>query len=470
MSRRQGPHSWQERKKYSKEDAHAVKLGVVLALEPQSNNEKIGTQVETAATQPSNLILYTNMNKDKTTESVNEGRYERIRAADIKKHGYTELAGRNDPTRAAVVKANTLKIARDRRLAGIVPGSPNARPENRSDALIHSARKSAEKRAAGIPSPRIAPKNRDRTIADSFNHGLEEGRIKRKDVRFINSNKVSTHDQVSRSNRMGLTHNIVRRNDVRDAQHFSFGGQTGFGRGFIDDRKRVAGIPSPRIAPKNRDRKIITNSFNHGLDEKFRRALRFINRKNTNSKYASEYASEYAKDRAINRSLARGNILQTQGWSPGLGKAKREAQIHSPRTPPKNRDRTIADSFNHGLEEGQKRNHRVIQSISAPPEVVIRAVSAKVRHQEAQDNGVRNTRERLRRIRRNLTNSFNHGLEEAKRPTTRPIKQSKSILGAGARGAIRGMTTPKPAGTSRTKHVLGQAVRNIARHVMDKFL
>ena len=187
MSRRQGPHTWQERKKYSKEDAHAVKLGVVLALEPQSNNDKIGTQVETAETQPSNLILYTNMNKDKTTESVNEGRYERIRAADIKRHGYTELAGRNDPKRAHVVKANTRKIARDRRLAGIVPGSANARPENRSDVLIHSARKSAEKRAAGKPSPRIAPKNRDRTIADSFNHGLEES--KRPTTRPIKQSK-----------------------------------------------------------------------------------------------------------------------------------------------------------------------------------------------------------------------------------------------------------------------------------------
>ena len=240
------------------------------------------------------MLLYTNMNKDKTTESVNEGRYERIRAADIKRHGYTELAGRNDPKRAHVVKANTRKIARDRRLAGIVPGSANARPENRSDVLIHSARKSAEKRAAGKPSPRIAPKNRDRTIADSFNHGIEEG---------------------------------------------------------------------------------------------------------------------------------------------------------------------------------HKRNHRVTQSKSAPPEVVDRADSAMFRRQEAQDNGVRNTRERLRRIRRNLTNSFNHGLEEAKRPTTpkRPIKQSKSILGAGARGAVSGMTTPLPAGTSRTGHVLRQAMGNIARHVMDKF-
>ena len=289
MSRRQGPHTWQERKKYSKEDAHAVKLGVVLALEPQSNNDKIGTQVETAETQPSNLILYTNMNKDKTNQEIiegrnerilaadlgqkrrdrglpqiprrqvkgaerridgrlnrlagtvhdvssgdqpknwrdrrnhsagmsaakrvlgnpsprtppknrdrkiitnsfnhglDEGRYERIRAADIKKHGYTELAGRSDPTRAAVVKANTLKIARDRRLAGIVPGSANARPENRSDVLIHSARKSAEKRAAGKPSPRIAPKNRDRTIADSFNHGLEEA--KRPTTRPIKQSK-----------------------------------------------------------------------------------------------------------------------------------------------------------------------------------------------------------------------------------------------------------------------------------------
>ena len=274
------------------------------------------------------MLLYTNMNKDKTTESVNEGeqRYKRIRAADIKRHGYTELAGRNDPKRAAVVKANTRKIARDRRLAGIVPGSANARPENRSDVLIHSARMSGEKRAAGKPSPRIPRKNTNRKLADSFNHGLEEGRIKRKDVRFINSNKVSTHDQVSRSNRMGLRHNIVRRNDVRDAQHFSFGGQTGFGRGFIDDRKRAAGKPSPRIAPKNRNR-------------------------------------------------------------------------------------TIADSFNHGLEE-------------------------------------------------------------AKRPTTpkRSIKQSKNIFGAAARGAISGMQTPKPAGTSGTKHVLKHAVRNMARHVMDKFL
>lgn len=129
------------------------------------------------------------MNKDKTTDSVNEGRYERIRAADIKKHGYTELAGRNDPKRAAVVKANTRKIARDRRLAGIVPGSANARPENRSDVLIHSARKSAEKRAAGKPSPRTAPKNRDRTIADSFNHGLEEAKRPTTPKRPIKSSK-----------------------------------------------------------------------------------------------------------------------------------------------------------------------------------------------------------------------------------------------------------------------------------------
>ena len=226
---------------------------------------------------------------------LDEGRYERLRAADIKKYGYTELPGRNDPKRAHVVNANTRKIARDRRLAGIVPGSANARPENTSDVLIHSARKSAEKRVVGKPSPRI---------------------------------------------------------------------------------------------------------------------------------------------------------------------------------PRKNRDRTIADSFNHGLEEGHKRNHRVTQSKSAPPEVVDRADSAMFRRQEAQDNGVRNTRERLRRIRRNLTNSFNHGIEEAKRPTTpkRPIKQSKNIFGAAARGAISGMQTPKPAGTSRPKHVLGQAVRNMARHVMDKFL
>jgi hypothetical protein len=34
--------------KYNKEDAHAVKLGVVLGLKLQSNNEKIGRQVETA--------------------------------------------------------------------------------------------------------------------------------------------------------------------------------------------------------------------------------------------------------------------------------------------------------------------------------------------------------------------------------------------------------------------------------------
>lgn len=241
------------------------------------------------------MLLYTNMNKDKTTDSVNEGRYERIRHADIKKHGYTELAGRNDPKRAHVVKANTRKIARDRRLAGIVPGSANARPENRSDALIHSARKSAAKRVVGKPSPRIAPKNRDRTIADSFNHGLEEG---------------------------------------------------------------------------------------------------------------------------------------------------------------------------------HKRNHRLTQSKSAPLEVVQAALKGVFRRQEAQDNGVRNTRERLRRIRRNLTNSFNHGLDEAKRPPTpkRPIKQSKNIFGAAARGAVSGLTTSKPAGTSRTRHVLGQAVRNMARHVMDKFL
>ena len=131
------------------------------------------------------------MNKDKTTDSVNEGeqRYKRIRAADIKRHGYTELAGRNDPKRAAVVNANTRKIARDRRLAGIVPGSANARPENRSDVLIHSARKSAEKRAAGKPSPRIAPKNRDRTIADSFNHGIEEAKRPTTPKRSIKQSK-----------------------------------------------------------------------------------------------------------------------------------------------------------------------------------------------------------------------------------------------------------------------------------------
>ena len=177
-----------------------------------------------------------NRNRKIITNSFNhgldEGRYERLRAADIKRHGYTELPGRSDPKRAAVFNANTRRIARDRRLAGIVPGSANARPENRSDVLIHSARMSGKKRAAGIPSPRIPRKNR------------------------------------------------------------------------------------------------------------------------------------------------------------------------------------------------------------------------------------------------NLTNSFNHGLEEAKRPTTpkRPIKQSRSIFGAGVQGAIRGLTTPKPAGTSRTTHVVRQALGNIARHVMDKFL
>lgn len=104
------------------------------------------------------------------------------------------------------------------------------------------------------------------------------------------------------------------------------------------------------------------------------------------------------------------NWRDRRNHSAGMSAAKRVLGNPSPRTPPKNRDRTIADSFNHGLEE-------------------------------------------------------------AKRPTTpkRPIKQSKTIFGAGARGAVRGLTTPLPAGTSRTKHVLGQAVRNIARHVMDKF-
>ena len=313
MSRRQGPHTWQERKKYSKEDAHAVKLGVVLALEPQSNNDKIGTQVETAATQPSNLILYTNMNKDKTTESVNEGekRYKRLRAADIKRHGYTELAGRNDPKRAAVFNANTRRIARDRRLAGIVPGSANARPENRSDVLIHSARMSGEKRAAGKPSPRI-----------------------------------------------------------------------------------------PR---KNRDRKIITNSFNHGL------------------------------------------------------------------------------------EEGHKRNYRLTHSRARAraPEVVDRADSAMFRRQEAQDNGVRNTRERLRRIRRNLTNSFNHGLDEAKRPAaTKRIPPPKglrdtirdhrpsTLIGSAIHGAtVRTMDhNLAPAGRGRFRHAVGGAVRGILGHVLSSVL
>ncbi len=113
-------------------------------------------------------------NRDRTiADSFNHGldegerRYERLLRADIKKHGYTELPGRSDPKRAAVFNANTRKIARERRLAGIVPGSANARPENRSDVLIHSARKSAEKRIAGKPAPRIAPKNRKRKIAEA---------------------------------------------------------------------------------------------------------------------------------------------------------------------------------------------------------------------------------------------------------------------------------------------------------------
>jgi hypothetical protein len=120
------------------------------------------------------------MNKDKTTDSVNEGerRYARLRDADIKKHGYTELPGRSDPKRADVFNANTRKIARERRLAGIVPGSANARPENRSDVLIHSARKSAAKRfyRVGTDHRRDDRKNRNRKILDSFNHGLDEAK------------------------------------------------------------------------------------------------------------------------------------------------------------------------------------------------------------------------------------------------------------------------------------------------------
>lgn len=117
------------------------------------------------------------MNKDKTTDSVNEGRYERLRDADIKKHGYTELAGRNDPKRAHVYKAQTRAIGRARRIAGIVSGSANARPENISNILSRSARQSAEKRFAGKPAPRTAPKNRNRKIiTNSFNHGLDEAK------------------------------------------------------------------------------------------------------------------------------------------------------------------------------------------------------------------------------------------------------------------------------------------------------
>ena len=328
MSHRQGPHTWQERKKYSKEYADAVKLGVVLALEPQSNNDKIGTQVETAETQPSNLILYTNMNKDKTTDSVNEGRYERIRAADIKRHGYTELAGRNDPKRAHVVKANTLKIARDRRLAGIVPGSANARPENRSDVLIHSARMSGEKRAAGKPSPRIPRKNRDRKIiTNSFNHGLEEGKLR-------NIRIQQTHPHTD----------LARQANIRTTER----------------RNRLAGIvPGSFKVPAERA---------HVLK-------------------LSDKISDWKYEGA---------------FSGGTGVEK----IRD-RPKPKNRNRKIADSFNHGLEE-------------------------------------------------------------AKRPTTRPIKSSKNIFGAAARGAVRGLTTPKPAGTSRTGHVLRQVMGNIARHFIDK--
>ena len=251
---------------------------------------------------------------------LDEGRYERLRAADIKRYGYTELAGRNDPKRAHVVNANTRKIARDRRLAGIVPGSANARPENRSDVLIHSARKSAEKRAAGKPSPRIAPKNRDRTIADSFNHGLEEGKLRNKRIQ-----KKYPHTD------------LARQANIRTTER----------------RNRLAGI--------------VPGSF------------------------------KVPAERAHVLKLSK----QISNWKADGGRP------HN-RPKPKNRDRTIADSFNHGLEE-------------------------------------------------------------AKRPTTRPIKSSKNIFGAGARGAVRGLTTPLPAGTSRTGHVLGQVVRNIARHVTDKF-
>ena len=270
-------------------------------------------------------------NRDRTiADSFNHGldegeqRYERLRAADIKRHGYTELPGRGDPNRAAVFNANTRKIARDRRLAGIVPGSANARPENRSDVLIHSARMSGEKRAAGKPSPRIAPKNRDRKLADSFNHGLEEGRDRNE--RVIGSKHASSSDRDLAYSRRGMRQKV-----------------------------RAGDFPG-----------------------------------SSNGIAQTRYHYDLSSKRAAQ---------------------KREAQISSPRIAPKNRNRKI------------------------------------------------------------ITNSFNHGLEEAKRPTTpkRPIKQSKNIFGAAARGAISGMQTPKPAGTSGTKHVLKHAVRNMARHIMDKF-
>jgi hypothetical protein len=259
------------------------------------------------------------MNKDKTTDSVNEGRYERLRDADIKKHGYTELAGRNDPKRAHVYKAQTRAIGRARRIAGILPGSANAQPENISNVLSRSARQSAEKRFAGKPSPRTAPKNRNRKILDSFNHGLEEGRDRNE--RVIGSKNASSSDRNLARTRRTLRQKVRASdfpgssNGVAQIQHhYDLSSKRA-------TQKREAQTPSPRIAPKNRNRKIITNSFNHGLDE-----------------------------------------------------------------------------------------------------------------------------------------------------AKQPIKQSKNIFGAAARGAISAMTTPKPAGTSGTKHVVKGAVRNMARHIMDKFL
>ncbi len=146
------------------------------------------------------------MNKDKTTDSVNEGRYERLRDADIKKHGYTELPGRSDPKRSHVYKAQTRAIGRARRIAGILPGSANAQPENISNVLSRSARQSAEKRFAGKPSPRTAPKNRNRKLADSFNHGLDEGKLLNKRIQ-----KKYTHTNLARQ---ANTRTTERRNRI----------------------------------------------------------------------------------------------------------------------------------------------------------------------------------------------------------------------------------------------------------------
>ena len=198
------------------------------------------------------------MNKDKTTDSVNEGRYERLRDADIKKHGYTELAGRNDPKRAHVYKAQTRAIGRARRIAGILPGSANAQPENISNVLSRSARQSAEKRFAGKPSPRTAPKNRNRKILDSFNHGLEEGRDRNE--RVIGSKNASSSDRNLARTRRTLRQKVRAGDFPRSSNgiaqqnyHYNMSAKKA-------TQKREAQIPSPRIAPKNRNRKIVAEA------------------------------------------------------------------------------------------------------------------------------------------------------------------------------------------------------------------